>query len=87
MLNNQTPVYLSDLLTYKSHSYYFRYTNTVEIFQVKTSTYGINFSALLLLKYGIPCHKNSAKLQRWNCSGHKFIHGSGVCTCSFCSNC
>ena len=41
MLNNQTPVYLSDLLTYKSHSYSFRYTHTVEVPQVRTSTYGV----------------------------------------------
>ena len=41
ILNNQTPVYLSDLLTYKSHSYSFIYTNTVEMRQVRTSTYGV----------------------------------------------
>ena len=43
ILNNQTPVYLSDLLTYKPHSYSFRYTNTVEIPQVTASTYGAKF--------------------------------------------
>ena len=41
ILNNQTPVYLIDLLTYKSHSYSFRYTNTVEVPQVRTSTYDV----------------------------------------------
>ena len=41
ILNNQTPLYLSDLLTYKSHYYSFRYTNTVEIPQVRTSTFGV----------------------------------------------
>ena len=41
ILNNQTPVYLSDILTYKPHSYSFRYTNTVEIPQVRTSSYGV----------------------------------------------
>ena len=40
-LSNQTPVYLSDLLTFKSHSYSFRYTNTVEVPQVRTSKYGV----------------------------------------------
>ena len=41
ILNNQTHVYLSDLLTYESHSYSFRYT--AEIPQVRTSTYGVSF--------------------------------------------
>ena len=41
ILNNQTHVYLSDLLTYKFHSYSFSYTNTVEIRQVRTSTYSV----------------------------------------------
>ena len=41
ILTNQTPVYLSDILTYKSHSYSFRYTNTVELPQVRSSTYGV----------------------------------------------
>ena len=40
ILNNQTPVYMCDILTYKPHSYSFRYTNTVEIPQVRTSSYG-----------------------------------------------
>ena len=34
-------------------------------------------SALLLLKYGIPCHKNSAKLHQWKKLGHKLVHGAG----------
>ena len=40
-LNNQTPVYLSDISTSKPHSYSFRYTNTVEIPQMRTSSYGV----------------------------------------------
>ena len=42
ILNHQTPVYLSDILTYKPHSYSFRYTHTVEIPQMRTSTYGVS---------------------------------------------
>ena len=34
-------------------------------------------SALLLLKYGIPCHKNSRKLHLLNNLGHKVVHGVG----------
>ena len=41
ILSNQTPAYLSDLLTFKFHSYSFRYTNTVEVPQVRTSKYGV----------------------------------------------
>ena len=37
ILNNQTPIYLNDILTYKPHSY----SNTVEIPQVRTSSYGV----------------------------------------------
>ena len=35
-------------------------------------------SALLLLKYGIPCHKSSEKLHLKSSLGHKLVHGAGV---------
>ena len=35
-------------------------------------------SALLLLKYGIPCHKSSEKLHLQNNLGHKLVHGARV---------
>ena len=34
-------------------------------------------SALLLLKYGIPCHKSSEKLHLRSNLGHKLVHGAG----------
>ena len=34
--------------------------------------------ALLLLKYGIPCHKISEKLHLWNNLGHELVAGRGV---------
>ena len=34
-------------------------------------------SALLLLKYGIPCHKSSEKLRLRSNLGHKLVHGAG----------
>ena len=42
ILNNLSPLYLNDLLTFKPHSYYFMYTMTVESPQVhvRTSRYG-----------------------------------------------
>ena len=91
ILNNQTPVYLNDILTYKPHSYSFRYTNTVEIPQVRTSSYGVRSF-------------RSTAAEIWNSLPQKFQEiksteqfrsqigtwsggGGGVCTCSFCSNC
>ena len=49
IVNNQTPVYLSDILTYfmlkniylKPHCYSFSNTYTVEIPQLRTSSYGV----------------------------------------------
>ena len=42
-----------------------------------------DLSPLLLLKYGIPCHKSSKKLHLQNNIGHKLVRGAGggVCTC------
>ena len=34
-------------------------------------------SALLLLKYGIPCYKSSKKLHLRNNVGHKLVHRAG----------
>ena len=34
-------------------------------------------SALLLLKYGNPCHKKSVQLHPRNNLGHKLVHGAG----------
>ena len=34
-------------------------------------------SALLLLKYGIPCHKSSKTLHLRSNLGHKLVHGAG----------
>ena len=41
ILNYQTPVYLSDILTYKPHSYSFRYPQTGQMSQVRTSKYSV----------------------------------------------
>ena len=34
-------------------------------------------SALLLLRYGIPCHKRSETLHLRSNLGHKLVHGAG----------
>ena len=36
ILNNLSPAYLNDLLTFKNHSYNFNYQRTVEFPQVRT---------------------------------------------------
>ena len=41
ILNNQTPLYLNDILTHKSHSYRFSFTNTVKVPQVRTNAYDV----------------------------------------------
>ena len=43
---------------------------------MRTSTYVSDLSALLLLRYGIPCHKSSEKLHLRNNLGHKLEGGS-----------
>ena len=40
ILNNLSPVYLNDLLTFKKHSYCFRYQTPVEVPQVRTVKHG-----------------------------------------------
>ena len=42
ILNNQGPVYLHNPVNFKSNTYSFRYTNTAEIHQVRTTRYGYN---------------------------------------------
>ena len=88
ILNNQTPVYLSDILTYKPHSYSFRYTNTVEIPQVRTSSYGVRSfrSTAAKIRNSLPqefreitsTEQFRPQIGTWS---------GGICTCSFCSNC
>lgn len=87
ILNKQTPVYLHDLLNVKNNSYSFRYTNTVEIPQVRTTSYGINsfrFTAAklwnsLLQRFRDISNFNHFKSQinAWN---------GGSCVCTFCSD-
>ena len=40
ILNNLSPAYVSDLLTFKNHSYNFRYQRTVEVPQVRIVKHG-----------------------------------------------
>ena len=40
ILNNMSPVYLQDLVSYKNSTYSFRYDNLVEVPRVRTTKYG-----------------------------------------------
>ena len=71
ILNNQTPLYLNDLLTYKSPSYCFRFTNTVKVPQVRTNAYGVRSF-------------RSAAAKLW-VGGGGSAHASFVQTVNFCS--
>ena len=91
-LNNQTPVYLSVILTFKSHSYSFRFTNTIEVPQVRTNKYGVkSFRSTAAKMWNslpqqfreiITVESFRSQISTW--SG---AEGAGVCTCSFCSDC
>ena len=92
ILNNQTPVYLIIILTYKPQSYSFRYTNAVEIPQVRTSSYGVRSfrSTAAKIWNSLPqkfqditsTEQFRSQIGTWSGGG-----GGGVSTCSFCSNC
>ena len=89
ILNHQGPVYLHDLLNFKTQNYSFRYTRTAEIPKVRTSSCGISsfrYSANRTAQpnYGIPQHFRDevnfnhfkSLINAWN---------GGRCECTFCS--
>ena len=57
ILNNLSPVYLNDLLTFKNLSYSFRYTQTVEIYYdgpkmiFSLCNFGVKLHNLVFCKY------------------------------------
>ena len=53
ILNNLSPAYVDDLLTFKNHSYNFRYQKTVEVPQVRTLNTVLDPFALQQLKSDI----------------------------------
>ena len=84
-LNKQTPVYLQDLLILKNNAYSFRYTNTVEIPQVRTTRFGTNFCRSMAAKLwnSLPQHYRDAASFRQFKSQIAAWNG-GDCACSFC---
>ena len=87
ILNNLSPVYLNDILTFKNLSYSFRYTQTVEIPQVRTIRYGtrsFHFSAAKMWNK-LPQHFKD--ITSYNVFKNQVNLGSGeACVCSFCSD-
>ena len=78
ILNNRTPVYLNDILTYKPHSYYFRYTNTGEIPQVRTSSYGVrSFRSTAAKIWNSLLQKFRDITSTEQFRSHKLVHGAG----------
>ena len=84
ILNKQTPVYLHDLLTFKNNAYSFRYTNTVEIPQVRTTRYGTNsFRSMAATLWNcLPQHyRDAASFRQFR---QVAAWSGGDCACSFC---
>ena len=78
IINEQTPVYLHDLVTIKKSSYSFRY-NTVNIPRVNTTRYGVAKLWNKLpndLREGISLNNFKKFISKWDGDG---------CSCSFCS--
>ena len=87
ILNNQTPEYLNDLLTYKSHSYSFRHTDSVEVPQVRTSTYGVRPSRSAAAKMWNSLPQEFREITSRTVQVSDWCMERGICTCSFCSSC
>lgn len=85
IINKQTPSYLHDLINIKKHNYSFRYSNTAEIPQVRTSRYGIKsfrYSAAKIWNE-LPQHlRNETNLNQFS----KLIStwSGSSCSCSAC---
>ena len=89
ILNNLSPVYLNDLLTFKNLSYSFRYTKTVEIPQVRTNRYGTIKkpfrSTAAKMWNNLPQHFR--EITSYNVFKNQVNSWSGeACVCSFCSD-
>ena len=87
ILNNLSPVYLNDLLTFKNLSYSFRYTKTVEIPQVRTNRYGTRSfrSSPAKMCNNLPQHFR--EITSYNVFKNQVNSWSGeACVCSFCSD-
>ena len=87
ILNNLSPVYLNDLLTFKNLSYSFRYTKTVEIPQVRTNRYGTMSFRSTAAKMWNNLPQHFREITSYNVFKNQVNSWSGeACVCSFCSD-
>ena len=87
ILNNLSPIYLNDLLTLKNLSYSFRYTQTVEIPQVRTSRYGTRSFCYTADKMWNNLPQHFRDITSYNVFKNQINSWSGeACVCSFCSD-
>ena len=86
---NNSPVYLNDLhvLTFKTLSYSFRYTQTVEIPKVRTSRYGTRSFRSIAAKMWNNLPQHFRDITSYNVFKNQVNSWSGeACVCSFCSD-
>ena len=87
ILNNLSPVYLNDLLTFKHHYYSFRYTKTVEVPHVKTVKYGTRSFRSTAAKIWNSLPQHMRDISDFNAFRNQVNAWSwGTCSCSFCSD-
>ena len=87
ILNNLSPVYLNDLLTFKNLSYSFRYTKTVEIPQVRTNRYGARSFRSTAAKMWNKLPQHFREITSYNVFKNQVNSWSGEASvCSFCSD-
>jgi len=85
ILNNLSPIYLNDLLTFKHHNYSFRYTKTVEVPQVKTTKYGVRSFRSTAAKIWNCLPQHMRDISDFNAFKNQVNAWSGgTCSCSFC---
>ena len=88
ILNNLSPAYLNDLLTFKKHSYSFRYQKTVEVPQVRTVKHGSRSFRSAAAKIWNSLPQDLREISTFNVFKNQINAWSGgTCTCSFCSDC
>ena len=88
ILNNLSPAYLNDLLTFKNYSYSFRYQKTVEVPQVRTVKHGSRSFRSAAAKIWNSLPQDLREISTFNFLKNQINAWSGgTCTCSFCSDC
>ena len=86
ILNNLSPAYLNDLLTFKNHSYNFRYQKTVEVPQVGTVKHSSRSFRSMAAKIWNSLPQHLSDISSFGVIKNQINAWSGgSCSCSFCS--